>query len=76
MNLTQELLSLLQRRSEGVTDEELSTHFGSKYLQLPPVINELTSANRLSLFAPGGVGLPAVYRIIKEETANKLEGLG
>lgn len=74
-SLTNELLALLSSHDAGAPDDLISSHFGSRYKDLVPVINDLLRTNRLQLFTQGITGIP-VYRAIKEETANKLEGLG
>ena len=74
--LTNELLTLLSSHEEGVPDEVISAHFGSRYKDLVPVINDLLLHNRLQLFTCNTTTGVPVYRLIKEETANKLEGLG
>jgi hypothetical protein len=74
-NLARELLTFLHLNADGTTDEKVLEHFGVRYKDLVPVINELLQSNRLQLFTQGDYGA-TVYRAIKEETANKLDGLG
>lgn len=71
--LSEELLRLLQASEEGLSDEQIRSHFGGRYEQLAAAINDLLSCNRLLLFTQGG---SLVYRAVKEETAMKFEGLG
>jgi hypothetical protein len=73
--LTTELLNFLFAYENGVPDGQISQHFGSRYKDLVPVINELLRTNRLQLFTQGTSGIP-VYRAVKQETVHKLEGLG
>jgi DNA-directed RNA polymerase III subunit RPC6 len=68
-----ELLALLQTNDEGLSDEQISAHFGSRYPDLVPVINDLLAVNRLQLLTQGDI---LFYRIVQEETAAKFEGLG
>jgi hypothetical protein len=68
-----ELLRLLQASEEGIADDLIRGHFGSRYEQLAPAINELLGINRLLLFTQDGA---LVYKAVKEETALKFEGLG
>ena len=72
-SLSYELSSLLQASERGLTDEQISTHFGARYAELVPVINEMLGSNRLQLFTMGG---SLVYKVVEEETAAKFEGLG
>lgn len=74
-NLANELLALLASREEGVPDDRILAHFGPRYKDLVPVINDLLRSNRLQLFTQGAGDVP-VYRAIREDIANKLEGLG
>lgn len=71
--LAEELLSLLNANESGLSDEQISTHFGPRYGELVHILNDLLSMNRLQLFTQGGV---LIYRLIREETAAKFEGLG
>jgi hypothetical protein len=57
----------------GIPDEHIKTYFGERYEQLASAINELLQLNRLQLFTQGTL---LVYKAIKEETAQKFEGLG
>ncbi|RYY69066.1 hypothetical protein EON63_24100 [archaeon] len=72
--LNDEFLRLLYTAEEGLTDEQIRSHFGVRYAQLTSVINDLLSANRLLLFQQGQGSL--VYKAVREETAAKFEGLG
>lgn len=72
--LSEEFLGLLNAHSdEGVMDTKVKEHFGSRYSELADVINSLMQSNRIQLFQLGGI---LIYKIIKEETAVKFEGLG
>lgn len=71
--LSNELLMLLQANENGLSDEQISSHFGHRYPDLVPIINDLLGSNRVQLFTQGGV---LVYKVVHEETAAKFEGLG
>lgn len=71
----EEFLQYLLSSEEGFSDDHIRLAFGSRYEQLPSVINELLGMNRLQLFRAGqDNGL--FYKAIKEETAAKFDGLG
>jgi hypothetical protein len=72
-NIAEELLQLLNSNENGLSDEQISNHFGPRYAELVPILNDLLSMNRLQLFTQGGV---LIYRLVREETAAKFEGLG
>jgi cytochrome c-type biogenesis protein CcmH/NrfF len=72
-NIAEELLNLLNSNESGLSDEQISGHFGARYGELVPILNDLLSMNRLQLFTQGGV---LIYRLVREETAAKFEGLG
>eukprot|EP00596_Hydrurales_sp_CCMP1899_P002715 CAMPEP_0119035672 /NCGR_PEP_ID=MMETSP1177-20130426/2852_1 /TAXON_ID=2985 /ORGANISM="Ochromonas sp, Strain CCMP1899" /LENGTH=271 /DNA_ID=CAMNT_0006994297 /DNA_START=86 /DNA_END=898 /DNA_ORIENTATION=- len=72
-SIGEELLQLLNANESGLSDEQISNHFGPRYGELVPILNELLSMNRLQLFTQGGV---LIYRIVQEETAAKFDGLG
>lgn len=71
--LADELLRFLLSNEEGYSDQAIRQHFGGRYEQLAAAINELLSCNRLQLFNQNN---SLVYKAIKEETAQKFEGLG
>lgn len=71
--ISDELLTLLEANESGLSDEQISSHFGDRYATLVSTINDLLSMNRLQLFTSNGV---LVYKIVREETAAKFEGLG
>ncbi len=71
--LGSELLRLLQANESGLSDQQISSHFGSRYSELEPIINDLLGMNRMQLFTQNGM---LVYKIIQEETAAKFDGLG
>lgn len=71
--LADELLRVLLAHEEGLTDDVLRVQYGARYETLPGAINELLSLNRVQLFTQGTTLL---YKAIKEETAQKFEGLG
>jgi DNA-directed RNA polymerase III subunit RPC6 len=71
--IADELLQLLNQDENGLSDEQISNHFGARYAELVPLLNDLLSMNRLQLFTQGGV---LIYRLVHEETAAKFEGLG
>ena len=74
MAIGDEFLRLLQSFEDGLQDSQLKEHFGeNQYGGLEPIINELIAANRLQLFTQGDM---LVYKLIREETALKFEGLG
>lgn len=68
-----ELLRVLLGNEDGVSDEQLKAVFGARYELLAPAINELLTLNRVQLFTQGSA---LVYKAIKEEIAQKFEGLG
>jgi hypothetical protein len=73
-SLANQLILLLQGNDErGLSDEQISAHFGANYVDLVPIINSMLSSNRLQLFSQGGA---LIYKIVKEELAAKFEGLG
>ena len=72
-HLGDELLFLLQSNESGLSDEQISHHFGDRYPQLVPIINDLLGVNRLQLFHQGK---SLVYKIVHAETAAKFDGLG
>lgn len=71
--LAEELLRLLLANEDGYSDDNIKSYFGTKYEELAPAINELLSQNRLQLFTQNGA---LFYKAIKEETAQKFDGLG
>ena len=67
------LVQKLQEHEGGLSDEELQTIFGDRYGQeLVEILNNLLNLNRLQLLKKGGV---LIYKLIREETAVKFEGL-
>lgn len=58
---------------DGLSDPQVRSIFGERYVQLEGAINDLLAVNRVQLFTQGA---SLVYRAIKEETAMKFEGLG
>lgn len=72
-SLNEELLRLLLASDEGLSDEHIRAHFGSRYEQLASAINDLLRSNRLLLFHQGE---SLWYKAVREETALKFEGLG
>lgn len=73
IELGDELMSLLHSNDAGLSDEQISHHFGERYPQLVTIINDLLSVNRLQLFYQGET---LVYKIVQAETAAKFDGLG
>jgi hypothetical protein len=71
--LATELLQYLLSSDEGYSDEQLKRHFGDRYTQLVPHVNELLMFNRLQLYNQGD---SLYYKAIKEEAAAKFAGLG
>jgi hypothetical protein len=72
--LENEIVQLLQTHENGLSDEQISMHFGARYADLVSILNNLLALNRLQLFrGPGG---SLIYKLIREETAAKFEGLG
>ena len=71
--LSEEFINLLTLSEEGVQESAVKSHFQDRYASLAPIINDLVESNRLQLFTQGGL---LVYKILKEETAIKFEGLG
>jgi hypothetical protein len=72
-SISEELLRLLLASEDGLPDEQVRAHFGTRYEQLVPAINDLLASNRLLLFTQSG---SLLYKAVKEETAMKFEGLG
>ncbi len=72
-DLTNELVFLLHANENGLSDQQISAHFGSRYSDLVPIINAMLSNNRLQLFTQGGT---LIYKYVREEVAAKFEGLG
>ncbi len=67
-----ELFQFLSEHENGASDDLIRRHFGDRYEFLAAGINELLSINRLQLFTQAG---SLVYKVIKESTAVKFEGL-
>ena len=64
----------LQEHEDGLSDEDIRKIFGDRYGQdLVQILNHLLSLNRLQLFHKGDI---LIYKLIREETAIKVEGLG
>ena len=72
-SLAEEFMNLLKYHEDGLSDNAVKEHFGSRYPDLASIINDFMDANRLQLYTQAGV---LVYKIIKEDTAAKFEGLG
>lgn len=78
--LHDEFWHLLQKYENGLDDIIVREHFQSGYsAELTSVINALVASNRIQLYTTtsnknGEMGL--VYKLVKEETALKFEGLG
>ena len=73
-NLKNELIRLIESYgSEGISDKQIQDHFGSRYLECCPALNELLQSHRLKLLE--SFGAPK-YGIYTEEIAVKLETLG
>jgi cytochrome c-type biogenesis protein CcmH/NrfF len=49
-SIAEELLQLLNANESGLSDEQISNHFGSRYGELVPILNDLLSMNRLDYF--------------------------
>lgn len=73
MSLRDEFSRLLNSNDNGLPDSQLKDHFGERYAGLAVIINDMLSSNRLQLFTQGGM---IIYKLIREETAIKFEGLG
>ena len=71
--IADELLRVLLAHEDGISDDQLRAVFNERYEQLAPAINDLLGHNRLQLFTQGST---LVYKAIKEEIAQKFEGLG
>ena len=71
--IADELLRVLLAHDEGVADEQIKEHFGSRYELVAGAINELSACHRLQFFKQGN---SLVYKAIREETAVKFDGLG
>jgi cytochrome c-type biogenesis protein CcmH/NrfF len=46
-SIAEELLQLLNANESGLSDEQISNHFGPRYGELVPILNDLLSMNRL-----------------------------
>jgi hypothetical protein len=71
--IADEFLRVLLAHEDGITDDVLRGQYGVRYEALPAAINELLGINRIQLFTQGN---SLLYKAIKEETAQKFEGLG
>ena len=70
---TDEFLRLLLANEDGLSNDKLKTMFSTeKFQQLPSIINNLLSSNRIQIFTQGN---SLVYKAIKEEIAVKFDGL-
>lgn len=76
------LLSAPQYKGRGISSSSLKSHFGEdQYPKLVPIINQLTSASRLTMSkstskSGGAAGESEVYfSLLTAEEANKLQGL-
>lgn len=73
IELQTHLVQKLQEHEGGLSDEELQNIFGDRYGQeLVEILNHLLNLNRLQLLKKGDV---LIYKLIREETAIKFEGL-
>lgn len=70
----QELLNLLLTNEDGLPDEQIRKTFGSRYVELAPIINDLLRSNRIQIFNHTDGSLH--YKGVKEEFAAKFAGLG
>ena len=74
IELQELLVQKLQEHEDGLSDEDIRRIFGDRYGQdLVQILNNLLSLNRLQLFHKGDI---LIYKLIREETAIKFEGLG
>ena len=74
IELQELLVQKLQEHEDGLSDEDIRKIFGDRYGQdLVQILNHLLSLNRLQLFHKGDI---LIYKLIREETAIKFEGLG
>lgn len=71
--IAEELLRVLLAHEDGVSDEQVRAVFGTRYELLASAINDLLALNRVQLFTQGNT---LVYKAIKEEIAQKFDGLG
>ena len=70
-----QVIELLGRHPNGVTDEMLTSKFGMQSMKAAalPVLNQLIQSNRLKATSLKGGGLR--FMLVEEELAKKLEGL-
>lgn len=74
-SLRHEFISLFSEpvNENGLSNDDLKANFGEeKYFQLVPIINDLTQESRLSMCKKGS---QLVYKLVKEELAEKFSGL-
>lgn len=70
--LRQRFIALFSNSDSEVSNKALKATFGDEYLQLVPIINELTSQSRLTM---SKVGDELYYSLVSDETAAKWVGL-
>lgn len=71
--LRERFIALFSEQQEGVSNKALKATFGDEqYLQLVPIINELTRQSRLVM---SKVGDELYYALVSDETAQKWAGL-
>lgn len=72
-----QLLSNPQYKGRGIANSALKDHFGAKYPDLVPIINELTRASRLTMSkGTSKTGESEVFfSLLSAEEATKLQGL-
>ena len=69
-----QLLSAPQYKGRGVANSALKAHFGDKYTQLVPIINELTRASRLTMSKANGEN-EVYFSLLSAVEASKMQGL-
>lgn len=72
-SLSAQLHALLRENPDGVPDMMLREHFGTRYEQLPEMLNPLLQTRRLQLLTDHAGKL--FYKVVSEEKATKLQGL-
>jgi len=73
--LESRLLEMLKAEPDGLTDAQITEAFGAKaYKQLVPVINDLSSRNRIN-FVNLGTGKGVLFTFVDDQIAQKLGGL-
>lgn len=71
-SLATAFIDLLRNSGESVPDAELQQHFGEKYKDLVPVINDLSKQGRIKMLYHGA---ELVYDLVSDREAQQMKGL-